>query len=162
MVKEIKTFEAPVLKKQAKRIQKITDEVLDIVSDMLDTLNESKGVGLAANQLDILRRIILVDEGEDVFCLINPRIVKTEGEEIATEGCLSFPKIIAEVKRAKVIKVKGQTLQGKNICKEIEGLVARIYQHEIDHLNGITFLERAEPGTIREMKVEVEEENIEI
>lgn len=160
MVKEIKTFDAPVLKKPAKRIQKITDEVLDIVSDMLDTLNENKGVGLAANQLDIPRRIILVDEGEDVFCLINPRIVKAEGEEIATEGCLSFPKIIAEVKRAKKIKVKGQTLQGKNICKEAEGIVARIYQHEIDHLSGITFLERAEPDTIREIEEDIGEENI--
>ncbi|MBT9175443.1 MAG: Peptide deformylase [candidate division WS2 bacterium] len=160
MVKEIKTFDAPVLKKPAKRLQKITDEVLDIVSDMLDTLNENRGVGLAANQVNILKRIILVDEGEDVFCLINPRLVKAEGEEIATEGCLSFPKIIAEVKRAKKIKVKGQTLQGKNICKEIEGIVARIYQHEIDHLNGITFLERAEPGTIREMQVEEDVEQV--
>ncbi len=160
MVKEIKTFDAPILKKPAKRIQKITNEILDIVSDMLDTLNENKGVGLAANQVDISRRIILVDEGENVFCLINPRIVKAEGEEIATEGCLSFPKIIADVKRASTIKVKGQTLQGKSICKEIEGIVARIYQHEIDHLNGITFLQRAEPGTIREMVIETEEETV--
>ncbi|MFH1538954.1 MAG: peptide deformylase, partial [bacterium] len=117
------------------------------------------GLGLAGNQVGVARRIITVkmDDGPKVF--INPRLKKMSKEKVESdEGCLSFPMMLGAVKRSRSVTVVARDLDMKEVKIEAEGLLARAFQHEIDHLNGIVFLDRAEPGTVREIVIEEEEE----
>lgn len=133
----------PILYKKAKPVEKIDDHILMILSDMAETMYNADGVGLAANQIGILRRLVVVDVGEGLIELINPEIILEEGEQIGQEGCLSVPNVTAEVKRPKKIKVKYLDRNGD--IKEIEGedFLARALSHEIDHLNGVLFVDKA-------------------
>ncbi|MGF7395991.1 peptide deformylase [Thermoanaerobacterium thermosaccharolyticum] len=133
----------PILYKKAKHVEKIDDHILMILDDMAETMYSADGVGLAANQIGILRRLVVVDVGDGLIELINPEIILEEGEQIGQEGCLSVPNVTAEVKRPKKIKVKYQDRNGD--IKEIEGedFLARALSHEIDHLNGVLFIDKA-------------------
>lgn len=155
---EILKYPSPQLKKQAKAVKKITDEIRKIFDEMEKVMLSSSGIGIAATQVDIPKRLIIASDGENIYKLINPVIVAHKGEVICDEGCLSFPGMIATIKRYKWIKCKAQNENGKKITIEADDLLARVIQHEIDHLNGILIIDRAEEGTFREIpKEEVDE-----
>lgn len=131
-----------MLREKARAVAEVTDEVRNLIKGMAGTMYENKGIGLAAPQVGVKSRVIVVDGGQGLLALINPQILSSLDEELAEEGCLSLPEITIEVKRAKKIRVKGLSEEGKNIEIEAEGLLARAIQHEVDHLNGILMIDR--------------------
>lgn len=132
-----------VLNKVCRQVDVIDDRVLTLIKDMADTMYAESGVGLAAPQVGVLKRIVVIDVGEGLMELINPKIVKAEGEVIDTEGCLSVPELIGDVARPKKVWVEALNAKGEKICLEGEDLLARAFCHEIDHLDGILFKTRA-------------------
>ena len=140
---EIKEYGEPVLREKALPVEEITPEILNFIKDMAETMYADSGVGLAAPQVGVSKRIILVDGEEDgLIVLINPVIIKSEGEVVAEEGCLSVPDIYSQVKRSSKVTVKALNEKGESIEITNEGLIARALQHEIDHLDGILFIDR--------------------
>ena len=143
---EIKKFKDPILKKRSKKIRRVNDKIKKIIVDMAQTMERGQGVGLAAPQVGILKRIIVVKadlQGQRILALINPKIVKKGREkEKHEEGCLSFPGIFLEIKRAKEIRIKAIDINGEKVNLKAKGILARVLQHEIDHLNGILFYNR--------------------
>jgi peptide deformylase len=151
-VLDIHTDGSPILKKMAKRVHEVDDNLRQLIEDMKETMVARNGIGLAANQVGELKRVIIVmfEEGPTPF--INPKIIKWSKEtDSREEGCLSFPMIYGKVARDLKIVVEAQDLEMKTHKLTMEGLGARVFQHEIDHLNGITFNTRAEPGTLHEV-----------
>lgn len=132
-----------VLRKKSKAVEKINKNIIMLLDDMADTMREANGVGLAAPQVGILRRVVVIDVGDGIIELINPEIIHSEGEQIETEGCLSVPGKMAEVKRPSKVIVKAQNRKGEIIRIEGEDVLARALCHEIDHLNGILFVDKA-------------------
>lgn len=144
----IRTYPDPVLKKKALPVKAVDNRVAKLASDMLETMYASAGVGLAAPQVGVSERIIVVDAGSEdgsrnPMVFINPEIIASEGTVESQEGCLSLPEFRTAVKRAARIKVKALNAEGAEFTIEAEGLFARAVQHEIDHLDGITLLERS-------------------
>lgn len=146
---QLRYYGDPVLRKRAEPVQEITEAEVKLADDMLMTLYDTgNGIGLAATQVGILKRFLIVDIGdtdEETFeplLLFNPEILSYEGESVAEEGCLSIPDIRADVKRPEKIIVKAMNLKGEEIGIETDGLIARVLQHEIDHLNGTLFIDR--------------------
>ncbi len=139
-------FPNPVLKTRAKEISEITPEIKKLVRDMIDTMYAENGVGLAANQVGILKQIFVANPDSDVkgdeMVFLNPRITKKEGVIKEFEGCLSVPELYEPVKRAKRVWMTAMTLSGEIVEVKAEGLVSRIFQHEVDHLNGFLFVDR--------------------
>ncbi|MFD1885258.1 peptide deformylase [Paenibacillus wenxiniae] len=135
-----------VLHKKAKEITKITPNVQKLLTDMAETMYDADGVGLAAPQVGILKRAIVVDVGDEhgLIELINPEIVASSGEQLGSEGCLSIPALNGEVRRAMEVTVKGLDRDGNEITITGSELLARALQHEIDHLNGVLFTDIAE------------------
>ncbi len=150
-----------VLRKKAKKVEKINTFIKNLLDDMADTMYKNNGVGLAGNQVGVLKRVIVIDDGNGLLQLINPVILEKEGTQCGEEGCLSLPDIYGDVERAEKVKVKAQNIKGEHIEIEAEGLLARIFQHEIDHLDGKLFADTA--TNIHEVKLNqeevVEEEN---
>ncbi|MFQ5911733.1 MAG: peptide deformylase [Nitrospinota bacterium] len=149
-VRAIRIFPDRVLRKKAEPVREVDQEVKTLVADMIETMRAAPGVGLAAPQVGVSRRVIVVDPsaGEDpeaVRVLINPVVVSAEGSAAAEEGCLSLPDVLEEVKRAEKVSVEGLLPDGTNTKIEIDGLLARILQHEIDHLDGVLILDRISP-----------------
>lgn len=143
-IRKILNGNHPALRSKAGPVRKLNRAVLVLLEDMAETMYEYKGVGLAAPQIGITRRLIVVDPGEKrLLKLINPRLIKAEGTEMGIEGCLSIPGIFGEVPRAARVLVEAQDSSGDSIRIEAEGFLARIFQHEIDHLDGILFIDRA-------------------
>lgn len=134
----------PVLKEKARPVPKITPNVIKLLENMADTMYDAQGVGLAAPQVGVSKRIAVVDVGDGLIELINPVIIHKEGIETDTEGCLSIPGVKGEVSRAAKVKVKALDRHGKEVEYEGEGLLARAFQHEIDHLDGILFVDKAQ------------------
>jgi len=132
-----------VLRKISRKVETIDDKIKTLVKDMAETMYEAEGVGLAAPQVGILKRIVVIDVGEGLIELINPEIIEAEGEQIAAEGCLSIPGKYAEVKRPAKVKVRALNTKGETIEYEGEELLARAFCHEIDHLDGILFKDKA-------------------
>lgn len=134
-----------ILRQQAKEIEEVTPQICKLLDNLKDTLYATSfGVGLAAPQIGISKRAIVVDLEDDLYELINPVIMEREGFVIDSEGCLSVPGLIGDVVRAQKVKVKALNRQGKEIIIDAEGLLARAFQHEIDHLEGILFIDKAE------------------
>jgi peptide deformylase len=150
MILKIRTFDDPVLRKRARKVTRITEDILTLVRDMQETMEANKGVGLAANQVGVLLRIFVwkIDEKEEGV-LINPSITQSAGRATDTEGCLSLPGILASVPRAETVTVRGLNLEGRKVERVTTGLLARVIQHEFDHLEGILITDRAVPGSIR-------------
>ena len=134
----------PLLNKKSKQVVDFNDRLHTLLDDMADTMYKEDGVGLAAPQVGVLRRAVVVDIGEGLIELINPVIVETSGEQTDLEGCLSVVDYIGKVTRPNYVKVKAQDRFGKDIEVEGEGFLARAFCHEIDHLEGILFVERVE------------------
>ena len=141
-IRIIRKDEDPILRKKAKKVEKIDDRVKILLEDMKETMYAADGVGLAAPQVGVLKRIILVDVGEGLLEMINPEIVESCGEEIDEEGCLSLPGVNGDVCRPEAVTVKGLNPQGQEIVIEAKNLFARALCHEIDHLNGVLFTDR--------------------
>jgi len=140
---EIKEYGEPVLREKALPVKEVTPEILNLIKDMAETMYADSGVGLAAPQVGVSKSIIIIDGEEDgLIVLINPMIVKSEGEVVAEEGCLSVPGIYSQVKRASKVTVKALNENGDPIEITKEALTARALQHEIDHLDGILFVDR--------------------
>ena len=139
----IVTSEDEVLRKKCRPVDKITPRTLTLLDDMLDTMRAANGVGLAAPQVGILRRIVIVDIGEGLIEMINPEIIATEGEQEGEEGCLSVPDEVGIVKRPNIVTVQATDRNGEPFTIRGAGLLARAFCHEIDHLDGILYIDKA-------------------
>jgi len=136
----------PVLRERAKEVTKFNANLHKLLRDMADTMYDARGVGLAAPQIGILKRVIVVDVGDEhgLIEMVNPEIVEREGEQIGPEGCLSIPGLNGIVRRAQRVVVKGQDRNGNPFTVDAEGYLARAFQHEVDHLNGVLFTDIAD------------------
>ncbi|HEY8196585.1 MAG TPA: peptide deformylase [Gemmatimonadales bacterium] len=132
---------SPVLRQHSAEVKTVDDEIRRLVADLFETMDAAKGVGLAANQVGVARRVAVVDADGDRFVMIDPIIVETEGSSTAEEGCLSIPDIYGDVTRPERVVVEALDQEGARYKKEATGLKARAIQHEIDHLDGIIFLD---------------------
>ena len=138
-IRVIRTEEDPVLRKISKPVKEVTPKIVTLIDDMLDTMYEAMGVGLAAPQVGILKRIVVIDVGEGPIVLINPEILETSGEQGCFEGCLSFPGEKGYVVRPNYVRVRAYDRKG-NLCEyEAEELFARAILHETDHLEGLNY-----------------------
>ena len=138
-IRKILTDKEPSLHKVCKEVTVVDKKLHKLLDDMADTLAEANGVGLAAPQVGILRRVVIVDVGDEILELVNPTLVETSGEQIGAEGCLSVPGRYGLVKRPNVAKVKAQDRYGEWFEAEGEELIARCFCHELDHLDGIVY-----------------------
>lgn len=150
MVRKILTYPDPVLKKKAAPVTVINEAVRELVRDMAETMYDAQGVGLAAPQVGVSQRVIVIDvsqreERPELIVCINPVFVHTEGESYEEEGCLSVPKYAANVHRHAKVVVKALDLDGEEVTYRAEGLLAIAFQHEIDHLDGILFVDHLSP-----------------
>jgi len=149
-IRKIVTFGNPVLGRVATPVTKVDSEILDLARDMVLTMHAAPGIGLAAPQVNISKRLITVDlsvgeKPDGLIVLINPQVLERDGEDISEEGCLSVPGVHEKVKRPARILVKGMDLNEKEQLIEAEGLLARVFCHEIDHINGRLFIEHLSP-----------------
>jgi peptide deformylase len=158
-LKEIRKIGDPVLREKSKIVEKIDDKVIELVNDMIDTSKEKGGVGLAAPQIGVARRVIVVGFGDEVKAFLNPEIkIITKKQEESNEGCLSIYSINDFcVKRFKKIEVRAQDLKGNSITVVAEDLAARIFQHEVDHLNGILYIDHLDRKSKRELLARINE-----
>ena len=159
-IRRIRYIGDDILKKKCKPVTKMTDATKELIGDLFDTMYEARGVGLAAPQVGILRRICVVDVmDDDPIVLINPEVVESSGEQTDDEGCLSVPGKVAEVTRPEYVKVSSLDMDMNPVTYEGEGLRARAMLHKMDHLDGILYGERAnEPYRDLEEEEEWEEE----
>lgn len=153
-LREIRLYNDPILRKKSKEITEITDRIKILLDDMIETMNEAEGVGLAAPQVGVLRRVVVIDVGEGPIKLINPVILEMQGEEIDIEGCLSVPGRSGTVSRPAWVKIKYKDVDGKGKILEGRGLLARAICHEIDHLEGILYTDKI----IEEVEIEEDED----
>ena len=144
-VRAIRVLPDPVLRQKAKKVTKIDKSVQRLIDDMIETMRAAPGVGLAAPQIGVPLRVAVIEiPGDEVMVLINPEIVKKQGERLVQEGCLSIPGYQGEIKRSVWVKVKAQDRQGRNIRLKGEELLAQALEHEIDHINGVLYVDRVE------------------
>jgi peptide deformylase len=146
-VLEILTYPNPLLKKRCLEVEKIDGEVKRLIHDMTETMYEANGVGLAACQVGVNKRVIVLDVSpldpeQDLFALVNPEIVAEEEEIDHEEGCLSVPDCLETIKRKQKVRVRGMSPEGKEVELEAQGILAIALQHEVDHINGVLILDR--------------------
>jgi peptide deformylase len=141
-IRNIRTIGDDILRKKCRRVDEINDRILTLIKDMQETMYAADGVGLAAPQVGILKRIAVVDVGEGIVNLINPEILDAEGEYLDEEGCLSIPGEQGVVSRPEKIKVKALNEKGEEIIFEAKDLFARAICHELDHLDGVLFVDK--------------------
>jgi peptide deformylase len=163
-LRTIVTLPDEVLKRKAHAVTKFDEKLQSLIDDMIETMRASPGVGLAAPQVSVSERVIVVEYPENeedeeaepkLYVLVNPEIVKASNETVVNvEGCLSIPNIVGEVERAQAITVKGQNRHGKPVRLKLKDWTARIFQHEIDHVNGVLFTDRATQIWVPEEPVE--------
>lgn len=140
---EIKKAGAAILKEHCLPVERVNGKVKKLLEDMTETMYEANGVGLAAPQVGIPLRVVVIDTGEGLHEMINPIIIKREGSEIDTEGCLSVPGMVGQVERAAIVTVEYKNRKGKKQRLQAEGLFGRCIQHELDHLEGTLFIDIA-------------------
>ena len=172
-LRKIVTLPQPVLRRKAHTVTKFDKNLQTLIDDMIETMRAAPGVGLAAPQVSISERLIVVEYGEEeedesegqqegpkkLFVMINPEIVRTSPETLmGVEGCLSIPNLVGEVERHAAIQVKGLNRHGKPAKVKVQGWLARIFQHEIDHLNGMLFPDRATRVWQPQQEIEPEQE----
>jgi peptide deformylase len=152
----VRTFGDPVLRQRSNEVEELDGDLARLASTMIDTMYEAIGLGLAAPQVGVLKRMYTYDVGDGPAVLINPQIVDSHGEWTYDEGCLSIPDLHVEIVRPKVVTVQGVDLDGKEVVFEGDELMGRLIQHEIDHLDGVLMLDRLEPdqrkAALREMR----------
>jgi peptide deformylase len=151
-LREIITLPNPTLRRKAQKVSEFNQELQTLVDDIVETMRQAPGVGLAAPQVNVSWRVIVVEFGSEedeeapkkLYAVVNPEITRTSPETVlGTEGCLSVPGIVGEVERAEALTVKGLSRRGQPITIKAKGWLARIFQHEIDHLDGVIFVDRA-------------------
>ena len=142
---EIRTYGDPVLKSQSLAIENIVDKLVRLTDAMLDIMYEAPGIGLAAPQIGVQKQLFVYDIGDGAEVLINPVVVESAGEWVYEEGCLSIPGLYVEMVRPKEILLKGINIDGEEVSVEADELLARLFQHELDHLNGVLMFERMTP-----------------
>ena len=147
-----------VLTKKSRTVDKMTPRIGELITDMLDTMYDAMGVGLAAPQVGILKRIVVIDVGEGPIVLINPEILETDGEQTGDEGCLSVPGMAGQVTRPNYVKVKALDVNMEEVIYEGEELLARAFCHEIDHLDGKMYTELVE-GELHKVTYDYDEED---
>ena len=146
-IRKIRLDGDDVLRKVCKPVEKTTPRIETLIDDMFDTMYEANGVGLAAPQVGILKRIVVIDVCDgDAYVLINPRITEADGEQLGDEGCLSLPGLVGKVKRPNHVICKAYDIDMNEITVEGEGLLARAICHELDHLDGILYKDKTEDG----------------
>ncbi len=153
----IKLYGEAVLSARAAKVEEIDKELKMFITAMMRTMYKYRGIGLAAPQVGVSKRIIIADIGEGLNCLINPRILWFRGEDVMSEGCLSLPNINLEIKRSEEIVVEGMDRNGKQVQLAVKGLLARVFQHEIDHLDGILIIDRVSKKKLKSVKKQLEE-----
>ena len=156
-IREVRKIGDEILGKQCKEVKKMTIRTKILIGDMLDTMYEKMGVGLAAPQVGILKRIVVIDIGEGPIVLINPEILETSGEQTGDEGCLSVPGMAGQVTRPNYVKVKALNEDMDEVVYEGEGLLARAFCHELDHLDGHMYTELVE-GELHHVSYDEDEE----
>lgn len=140
------TYPAPILKKKAKPVANINSEMMETLQRMEYTMEGNEGVGLAAPQVGISQQMIIVKDEDSNYAFFNPKVIKEKGKRVIDEeGCLSLPGVFLKIKRKEKVEVEAQTLEGETVRIEAKGLGARIFQHEIDHLQGILIINRVNP-----------------
>jgi len=149
-IRQIRKEGDEILKKKSREVEVINEKIQELIDDMLDTMYESNGVGLAAVQVGILKQVIVIDidDGSEPLILINPKILKEKGVQEVEEGCLSFPNKYAKVERPAEITVEALNRNGETIKVKAKELLAQAISHEIDHLNGTVFIDKIIPGTL--------------
>jgi peptide deformylase len=161
-VRVIRVLPDPVLRQKAKKVSKIDESVRQIIDDMIETMRAASGVGLAATQIGVPLKIAVIEiPAEEVIVLVNPEIIKKEGERTIVEACLSVPGYHGEIKRSVRVKVKARDKQGRHIRVKGDELLAQALEHEIDHLNGILYIDRVEePDKLYKVEPESQQEGL--
>lgn len=159
-IRNIREYGDEILTKRSKDVEIVDDKVRELIKDMFETMHKFNGLGLAAPQVGVLKRIIVIDlyEDGDSFALINPVLMKKDGKQIVDEGCLSFPNQFGKVERPEEVVVRALNENGEKIKLTAKGLLAQALCHEIDHLNGELFIDKIIPGTLEIIKPEDIEE----
>lgn len=142
-IRVIRKYPDPVLRKKAKEVSRIDPLIEQLIYDMAETMYDVPGVGLAAPQVGVSKRIMVIDTKKGALPLINPKILESSGKELGMEGCLSFPCLYGDVERDLAVTIKYQNLEGRWEKLHTDGTVARAIQHELDHLNGVLFIDKA-------------------
>ena len=151
MVRKIRIFPDYILRERAEDVEKF-ERLQNLIEDMWETMYTCQGIGLAAPQIGVGKRVFIVDVDKKNLVVVNPRIICKEGEESMEEGCLSLPEVYLPIPRARYIEIEGWDEKGKRIKVKAEGLLARVIQHEFDHLEGVLIIDYAKPS--RRVKIE--------
>lgn len=155
-IRTIRQEDDEILRKRAREVEEIDEKIKTLIDDMVETMHKYDGLGLAAPQVGVLKRIVVIDLYDDkgVIVLINPVIKKQKGTQIVEEGCLSFPNKFAKVERPEQITIEALNINGEKIKLTGKGLLAQAIAHEIDHLNGEVFIDKILPGTLEVIQTE--------
>jgi peptide deformylase len=140
-VRDLHLLGSPVLRQQSKPVGTVDEEIRQFIADLFETMHAARGVGLAANQVGVARRVAVIDAEGEKFAMVNPKIIEASGRDTAEEGCLSIPEVFGDVTRPDRIVLEALDQDGVPFRRELTGLPARAVQHEIDHLDGILFLD---------------------
>jgi peptide deformylase len=161
-VLKVRKYGDPALRRHAEPVGEVTPDIRLIIADMTETMYDEVGIGLAAPQVGISKRLIVIadEEGRGVQALLNPAIVDRGGEATSEEGCLSIPGVFAPVTRAAWVKVEARSVDGKPLTINARGLRARVLQHEIDHLDGVLFIDRVDPMVRDRIKRKIKKEGL--
>jgi peptide deformylase len=159
-VLKVRRYGDPVLRRRAALVEAVTPEVRRLASDMIETMYDEVGIGLAAPQVGVSTRLMVVgdEEGRGAQVLVNPTISAQGGKVTAEEGCLSLPGVFAQVTRSEWVTLEAQDLEGRPVAVTARGLRARVFQHEIDHLDGVLFIDRLEPVVRDRIKRRIKKE----
>lgn len=142
-IRQIRKFPDDILHKKCRPVEIIDERTLELIKDMTETMYQLPNCGgLAANQVGVLKRVVVIDVGEGLYQLVNPKIIEAEGERIVVEGCMSSPDVWGKVKRPERVVVEYTTPEGEVLQKEADGLLAKCFCHELDHLDGIFFTDK--------------------
>lgn len=152
--RSIVTYGNEVLRTKAENVERFDDNIRELIEEMYKIMEENRGLGLAAPQIGVPKRIFVYDNEEGPHALVNPRLIRGLGEQVSIESCLSIPGLQGEVKRYESVTVEGLNENGKKVRIRAQGLLARVFQHEMDHLDGTLFVDRADPDTIELVSVE--------
>jgi len=153
----IRLYGDDFLRRKSREVEEMSEEVRRLIGNMAKLMYRNKGVGLAAPQVGVLKRVIVADVGEGLVSLVNPKILWRQGKDIMSEGCLSIPGITLEIERSKEVIVEGLNREGEKIQFGAVGVLARVLQHEIDHLDGILVVDRVAKKKIKSIKKQLDE-----
>lgn len=155
-IRQIRLNGDEILRKKAREVDTVDDKIRELLHDMLETMHKYNGVGLAGPQVGILKRVIVIDlyDGEEPLLLVNPKIIKSKGKQEVDEGCLSFPNEYAKIIRPKEVVVEALNKNGEKVKIVAKDLLAQALSHEIDHLDGILFVDNMIPGTLQYVEPE--------